>query len=1506
MCRRRLDAEARRATWSSRACVAVSGCRLSRLLLHLHLLLVPLGHAAGDATPAPMYAFTVRADLAVGSEAGWFDTAHLLVLQSAETPVLRLEVRRNRLRLTQYDGGRLRRLWQQRVRLTPGPHRLLLKQRSGQLALCLDACQLTTQAVRIAAKPIVKFEPADGLSLVGRPRVQRIGRITFGDDFAREGTAAQQWETASGQFALSTSLNPSSSQSAFQLWARAPEGAGMAVADNSYWFWDNYRFGVSAKAAELPSNWGLVFHYVDPQTYHLLRWSQPADGKGVIQLVRVRAGQDRVLTEHPLSMRPGQWYRATIVALGTEVRAFIDGTEVGRALDVHLTGGRIGLFLQRAADVYFDDVSAESVGQEALEPGWQLPNPFGPCEQPWSDFSHKRFITDQYMIQWSHPRSFWRRGSADSPLNWFRPRFFHDVSFVWERGSRMPCHWPAQSAQVVLLADPERAMTGYGLRLSGQKVMLSKGERAIAEAPVDASTLDSLKFQADAGRVTCDVNGAEVLTWVDPEPLVDGFVGADLGRTYGNRLRWPDWRDTARIESSRRLDYNFGSAPTAWAAQSGVWSGTHRWACVPRWSFFGGRGTAGAPGVTHGNAILWNLRRFTGDFDVELFLAPLEGTPQRVHFSWPVWLNIAFAADGRSLDSGYLFLFGTYDVPSRLYRAGSEVATNSSRVLPNIRVEPMNLYHRVTQVWQHVRIQRRASKILIDAARHDANGNYLGLERTLEFDDPEPLTGERIGLWTWGANGMAISRATVSFASSPGAASPADVPVPSPGGVAVLSMRGGAGEPDRYQRIQNTDSGGVFAHDLITGPVDVSSTGHIEFDYRVSADAVLSLLASIRGQTAEVVVTGPERYRVHTIPLGRLGDVTGRHSGAWHRGQFDFLTALRRVFPEGRLIIDRLVLASPCETVEAIAGLNVNRYGWHYDLTQPAWRRSQARPPAPVLPLTPSVLIHGVEPVDDFESNVSGWSELGGRDGAVLYRDPQEPAAGRYSLRLLNQEVAGPAGAWVCRSPYRASCFPAVAFHYRVPQGIEVNLVLRANGQWFEVELTGNDASWPVLGRFPDVQADGRWHRAEFELYDALRRRLRTDDVQIQALAFADSARMSSRQRSAYWIDDFCRIPAVWQGQPTEIQLCWELGGSIQGHSYVVDDAPGTCPKEARTGGGHTFEVTGDEKKGRFLHVRAQGADGAWSQTLHLRLNSRTPPAAASRDTTARVEPAAAPPPPAPFVSYIPSDSLCRDEFEWQRTPEFPAQRSGEFCIRRAAWVLRTDTDAATGEGSVGILNLAPAGFFSGYLRKSTWDPERWPRVAFDYKFDQPGCALNLSMLVNGAMTIVEWTGRNSPGNYFHDSVVGRTGPAEQDRRWHHVEFDLYEMLLAKRFTNPRIRSRLLVTELSTWATSHNRGGAYVNPLGAIVKFDNFTVYSPRGRSPGFEWRLHDWEGGEAEYSYAFDQAQSTIPPQRAMARRTSVRFNAVEPGVWFFHVRAVSPDQRWGETAHRQIEILP
>jgi hypothetical protein len=1414
----------------------------------------------------------------------------VLELTAGGTPVLRAEIGTRRTVVT-VPGQADRGLTLAR-RLLAGPHELVLKLRAGRVGVSLDREQVGDLAGPESAERLeAVFTPGEGILAADKVRIQKTDPVLFGDDFAREGDAASQWEPSGGRFVLCTSLNPGSSQSAFQMWASAPRGRAVALAAASRWFWDDLVTSVSGMAPALPATWGVVLHAASPGTYHAAVWRQGADGQaGTLVLLRRRSGKETVLAAAPLAMAPGQWYRLTVVTHGARARVFIGGVEVLHADDPTLVGGRVGLLAEDSADVYFDDADIVSAGPETVAADWQPAQPFGPCEQAWSDFSKKSFYTDPYMVQWAHPRSSWDL-DAKAGLHWFRTRFFHDLNITWTRAAGQPLEWPQKELAVVVFADREQGGdSGYRVVLGADRIALTRRGVAASTAPLAVAELSTVAVAVAAGRVTVAVNGQETLVWQDPEPLDKGEVAAQFGPTAEMTLGTPDWRDTTRIQSSHRLDYGFDAAPAAWSVGAGRWQGDHRWACVPKWSFFGGRGEAGPPECSSGAALLWNLRRFAGDFDLEVFAAPMEGTPQRMHFANPVTVDLAFMADGQNLDSGYLLIFGTYDIPSQLFREGKLVAEWSGRVAPGLRRHELEWYQRVTRVWQHLRICRRGERLTVDAARHDAEANYLGLERIFDIQEASFPAGDRIGLWTWGPNGLSVARAAISFERSPGTA-PAVLPE------ARTSLRnGGKGEPREIVRVRNPQPGGFFEHDLGPGPASLDERGVLSFSARFPETAVLSLMARVRGQTAEVILTGPDAYRPFTIPLGRATVTPAADYAGWNRYQADLGAALRGVCPQGALVLERLAISSPYDGVEQIAGLGRHRQGDVYELAEVAWSAATAAPT--VVPAALAVTVYGRRPLDDFEADTAAWRRLGGPDGAALYRDAHEPASGHASLRLLNQTVGGPAGAWITRDPYPLAAFPRLRFEYRLGADIELNLLVRANGRDLEIGFTGTDSAWPLVGTIPEIKADGQWQTAEFDLAGALQPQFAGVAVTIESLALADSLRMSTSQRTAYWIDSFCRVPALDPEARTELTLQLSDGTAPSAYSLCADAQPGTDPGTTPTAEG-ALAPLGPGVAGSWIHLRARRADGSWTEPVHLPAVLQKPGPTAVAPAPAAALPNAVP--AAPRILYLPSDRLCLDRFDWQDAPEYPDGQFGEVSIRREAWALQGEGDGVVGAGCVILQNLDPQGFYSVYLRRSAWDPLRWPMVSFDYRFEQPGCALNLEMLVNGAMTVVEWTGPNPPGSYFSPAVVGQTEPALQDGAWHHTEFNLAAMLLAARFPTPETRARIAVTELATWATAH--AGFSGNTAETRVRLDNLCLYSNRGTAPAFAWEQPPGTPAAEGYAVAFDGSADTVPPETITTTATQAEFSGVKPGVWYLHVRAKTAPG-WGPTAHRAITI--
>jgi len=1337
-------------------------------------------------------------------------------------------------------------------------HDARLAVRNDLLTVAIDGTRRISAGVHLGPGPRWRWQEGEACKLVAKPRVQRTSPIVLSDDFMREGDKGRLWMPLGGNWAIQSAKTPSQAANAFRLFGKSPVTA-VTMGQLSFWFWSDYRAGVAVRSADPSATMGLVFYFRDARNYHLLRWVELSR----LELVRVRDGKEEILSTGPALGVTNSWYRLAVVACQGAAGGYLDGTRLLFAEDDSLVGGKVGLMVASEQGCWFDDVEAESV--EGAPPP-QLARPFGPGESTDTDYRGKNFAEDNAMVGWAHPRGRWDEGR--DRYFWYHCRFFNDAKFEWQS-----VDGPLESGQVVLFADKNGPGTGYDLRWNAATATLSRKGKLIQNIPLPAGGVSSLQFSATGQELAVRLNQLPVVRATDKEPLRSGFVGAKLApvshpkwKHYRSYRRRSDWRDQARISSSHHAEYLFGSAPTAWLVQAGHWRTLNRWACVPMWSFFGGRARE--------MAILWNKRRIVGDFDLEVAFAPMEGSVQRVHYTWPINLSIAFCADGRSLDSGYNLVFGLNDIPSRLYREDRVVAEDSSLVVPGFRFNAHPFYRAVTRNWQRIRFHKAGGAFRVSAAAFDEEGDESGMKQLFEFTDPQPLEGDRFGLWARGLNGMAIARVSISFETSPGSVPP-------------QTPQGSTREPGHLGAL-NRGSGGALRCVIRPGPIDPSQ-GLLWFEYRLGPGLNLGLFVRRRMELAQFVLCGDESYRVGAVPLGRLDT---RADGEWHEVAVDVRKALAAACPDDPdRLIDEISIASPLRTIEEIAGLGVNRAGASYEIRNVRIERAKSELlPTPLPP--PQVRVYGRRPLDDFESDRGEWLTFGGPEGALLWRDPANARDGRFGLRLFNPNVAGPAGAQITNTPFDARLFPRLRFAYRFPRDHEINLIVRSGTRWFEVKATGTDATWPVLGSLTGIRADDTWRTAEFDLASALTRRLGRGELRVDALYLADSKRMGNIQGLIYWIDNFCLVPAVSSERITEFGLSLP-GHQVTAYSHLFDGRPGTEPP-ARTSSQGPVLKTKVPAGARWLHVRAQTRQGEWSPVTHLPLAVGTvPDAKPLAATPAPSVPKG--PPPAPRIAYIPSDRLCFNDFEWKDTEGLDGSMGG-FAIRRASWVLPCLNDGATGNGCVELVNLFRNDFFSVFLHQGEYDLRRYPRVAFDYKLERRGYSFDITGLLNKEMFAVEWLWRAGDLGYFGPYVVGEMDWAVQDGEWHKEGFDLLKMMEdSGRSQDPSLP--LIVDQLNTW-------GMKPNPIGPGVRIDNFMIYSPRGRDPAFEWKVPGYAGRKLSYAFCLDQKPGTTPPEEHLTEKNSARFEDLDPGTWYFHVRARSADGQWGPPGHIGFEI--
>ena len=244
--------------------------------------------------------------------------------------------------------------------------------------------------------------------------------------------------------------------------------------------------------------------------------------------------------------------------------------------------------------------------------------------------------------------------------------------------------------------------------------------------------------------------------------------------------------------------------------------------------------------------------------------------------------------------------------------------------------------------------------------------------------------------------------------------------------------------------------------------------------------------------------------------------------------------------------------------------------------------------------------------------------------------------------------------------------------------------------------------------------------------------------------------------------------------------------------------------------------------------------------------------------------------PSPPRVLYTPSDRLFQDEFE---------ESLGEWSSRRGGWARLSEREPFFGSGCVEF------GGFATFIRTTPYDVTRYPLIAFDYHFPER-TQTNLMLRIDNNNYEAVFTKPRCKGS---NRPIGEIPGGLTDGEWHHVELNLLELL------KPHLpdHDQIIVQHLAT--ITNGIRDQYI---------DNFTVFSPRGRSARFRWQPPYDCTGLRGYSYVLDQVPGTVPPPEVNTATTGLTLKDLSPGPWSLHVRAQDGAGNWGETAHYPIMV--
>jgi hypothetical protein len=241
-------------------------------------------------------------------------------------------------------------------------------------------------------------------------------------------------------------------------------------------------------------------------------------------------------------------------------------------------------------------------------------------------------------------------------------------------------------------------------------------------------------------------------------------------------------------------------------------------------------------------------------------------------------------------------------------------------------------------------------------------------------------------------------------------------------------------------------------------------------------------------------------------------------------------------------------------------------------------------------------------------------------------------------------------------------------------------------------------------------------------------------------------------------------------------------------------------------------------------------------------------------------------PPPAPVASYVPTEALFANDF---------GADTGLWGNFLSCQALRRDTGGATGPGCLELRDLRDrTGAVFALVADFGEEWKRYHMLRFRYRSeDAPGSSFALQATTfDGSHE--QWT-----------SLASFAAKEE----WQTAQVDLAQALAA---ADPRLIMHRLFLNVSIPAAD-----------GALL-IDDYAMYSPTGSAARLRWAAPPDASGIAGYSWSLDQAGGTSLPEQITGTDTETEFTDLEPGSYWFHIRACDGAGNWGPPAHVPFDL--
>ena len=523
--------------------------------------------------------------------------------------------------------------------------------------------------------------------------VQPIGTIFFSDDFMRgEGDPGQWSEISKETWKVRSIRNPLRSENAFKYSGKAIGKPARTMA--GHWFWDEYTFEVAFQSRGKDAV-GLHFFHQDDENYLQFRWtSSQHKNSGRAQLVRRLAGRDTILFQENLGYHTGQWYKVAAQVEGDRVRVFVDRSKIGEAVVPGLWGGKVGLFTESVEETLFDDVRV---------------------------FSNEDFhadFTEFNRGRWKHLGRGWRHSSSGC----YAQTSVKTSAVVgdpdWFNYTVEATAAPVAIDSVGLIGYFQDAANYYLFEcrpktgIAEIKRLTDGSANSIAQAPLQIDgweqTSHSLSFKIDSGILSGFVDGRLIVQAADSVPR-GGMAGLHLenGESHFSNFNVRFLHKEQKALGSQHQVFKNEVSMSNWALAESDWI------------------KAPPEKEEAGPSVSWHRVNTPGAVDVRL---PLSDFPGKDSEGKPVAseVRLLVAAESDKPNSGYALSLSSHPAPKlRFYRQTEKFELEPGGTKPG-----------------SLRLRRDGGLVLC----------YLNGRQVFALRDPSPLTGDRVGYSTAGAN----------------------------------------------------------------------------------------------------------------------------------------------------------------------------------------------------------------------------------------------------------------------------------------------------------------------------------------------------------------------------------------------------------------------------------------------------------------------------------------------------------------------------------------------------------------------------------------------------------------------------------------------------------------------------------------------------------------------------------------------------------------------------------